>query len=508
MKKSILVGLAILFFSAFSFAQDLISEKTVQFSPEAKNDKLAHLQYDEINQTYELIYIIKAKTNAEIETYLIDKDFNLIKSDAFEIEFSKLTDRYSWWYYNGDVVTTQGISVDPKANLILKKREITGTYNWNDHKYVYKAKVMEKVKLRNEDGDRFYKISYYEDDITGGAYVLAGVKDNDDKDRQWTDIHLLKINKDIDVEKDFPFNFTNPQILMSSKVYTGNNGEITNWLFLFQNKDMSGKCTLINMSKDCEVIDNVEFKVKDATWTVEDISWHEKTGSICIYGPSGKGAFQVLKISDHKLAYNVITPITEFKDKFKRPLSQTKGDPYNGKKYFIDEADFLEDGSLIIMGQNWDYGGASNAISMIGGTGDVTPRFMDCFMFHYDPVGNLVSQYCYYTKDKGWSNDYPNSQLILPGKSGKYFYWIVMPVAQFGFSYHPTMISKIDAQKGIIEEFKEINDFPGQKGIFFHDYDFPWVDTGDGKIVFFGQLLNSQKSRKSNTVWFSKFLLE
>lgn len=490
-------------------AQDLIKEKVVTLSAKAQINKLAHLEFNQANQTYELFYVTKAKKDyAKIETYIVDKDFNLTNKDAAEINLKDLKGKYAWWKYNGETEIIQGLYIDPKDNLVVKKRQLTGKFNWITLSYIYKTKILQKVKIRNEEGEKYFLIKYFMDDKTGGAFVLAGVKDNSNKNRQWTDIHFMKINKDLDVEKNISLNLQNPIILMANQAQSGSEGELQNWLFLMQDKDKSGKSVFFNISSNCEVVDRIEFDVKDPTWAVEDIILDEKTASVCVFGPSGKGAFQNLKFADHKLVYNTITPFSEFKEKFRKPISQKKGDPYSGKAFFINGADFLEDGSLILMGQNWDLGGASNVMSMIGGSGDIKIRYMDSFLFQFDPTGNFIGQYCYYTKDKGWSNENPNSLSILPGKSGKYYYWLVMPVSQFGFTHHPTMISKIDKDKSIIEEFKVINDFKGEKGIFFHNYDYPWFDTGDGKIVFFGSVLGSSGSYKSNKVWFSEFRLE
>jgi|GEM_PF-1502319 len=490
-------------------AQDLVQEKIVTLSAKAQINKLAHLEFDQENKTYELFFVTKAKKDyAKLETYLIDKDFNLVKSDASEVMLKDLTGKYKWWKYTGETDVIEGLFIDPKDNLVLKKKQLTGEFNWLTLSYVYKTKVLQKVKMRNEEGEKYFLIKYYLDDKTGGAYVLAGVRDKSDKNRQWTDIHFLKINKDLDVEKKLSLDLKNPVNVMGNKVLEDSEGGLENWLFLMQDKDNSGKSLFLNISSDCQVVDRIEFEVRDPSWTVEDILYHAGSGAVCVFGPSGKGAFQNLKFADQKLVYNTITPFTEFKEKFRKPSSQKKGDPYSGKTFSIGGADFLDDGTLLIMGQNWDMGGASNVMSMVGGSGDISARYMDSFLFHFDPEGKFIGQYCYYTKDKGWSNDYPNSQLILRGTSGKHFYWLVMPVDQFGFTHHPSMICKIDKEQSTMEEFKIINDFGKEKGIFFHNYDYPWFDAGDGKIVFFGSVLGSPASYKTNKVWFSEFRLD
>ncbi len=513
-KPTVLLGflpalLLLFIFSVNAFSQDLVQEKIVTLSKKAQINKLAHIQFND-DQSFALYYVTKAKKDyAKIETYFVDRDFNLANSDVTEITFNDVKSKYPWWKYSGESVVIKGLYIEPKDNLIVKKRQLTGKFNWVTLSYMYKTKILQKVKIRNEEGDRYFLIKYFMDDKRGCAYVLAGVKDRSNKNSQWTDIHFMKINENIDIEKNIPLNLSFPVDLKASKAITDSEDGLANWLFLMQDKGQSGKSILFNFSGDCDIVDRIEFDVKDPSWKVEDLLMDNNTGAVCAFGPSGKGSFQNLKFAGHNLVYNTITPFSEFKEKFRKPPSQPKGDPYSGKTFFIDGATFLDDGSLVIMGQNWDLGGASNVLSAISGSPeDIKIRYMDSFLFQYNPAGDFIGQYCYYTKDKGWSNEHPNSQVILPGTSGKYYYWLVMPVAQFGFRHHPTMISKINKEGSSMEEFKVINDFKGEKGIFFHDYEHPWFKASDGSIIFFGSVLPAPTSYKTNKVWFSKFRLE
>jgi len=508
MKKTLLTLVVVLYLLPL-FSQDMELSKTVPLSKKAQINKLSHLEYDNNQKTFTLSYLTKVKkTFLAVETYLVDYNFNLLKSSADEYDINQAKEKLPWWNYKGDELTGFGISVDEKNNLILRRTDVFATYNWNSLRYKFTSKTKEKVKLRNDDGDKYYNHKYVINDDNLYAFILCGIKDSKDKDRQNKDLYILKINQDLDVEKKLPIKFDDSQRILASKSFWDKDGNLENWVFLLQSIDNESKITVLNISKDLELLDKIGTDIPKENWKVEDIVWHAKTNSLYFYGPSGKGSFQLLRVTNSKVDYITQTPFSEFKQKVKRPSSQTKGDPYSGKTYFIGGASVLDDGSLIIFGQNWDLGGASNVMSMMGGSGDVRTRYMDCFAFHFNNNGTLLGQYIYYTKDKGWSNEYPNDQSIIRGKAGNYFYWLIMPQSQFGFSHHPTMIAKINSSTAEIDEFKVINDFPKQKGIFFHEYDYPWFETGDGTIVFFGSVLQSPGSFKSTEVWFSRFRID
>jgi len=218
------------------------------------------------------------------------------------------------------------------------------------------------------------------------------------------------------------------------------------------------------------------------------------------YGPTTKSNFQILKVSDHKIAYLTETPYSEFTAKFVRPPSQKKGEPYGGKEYFISNHKLLSDGSIIISGQNWDKGGMMNTMSKMSGDG-TNVRYTDCFTLYFDPSGKVGGHYSYYTTNDKWmANDFPNIQYFFTGKTPGNIYWLVVPGQPFGFKYYPPLITKIDKNKGTIEDFKDINDFSGRKSKYLLDYNFPFIETEDGKIVFFG--------RSDDSIWFAKFRLD
>ena len=489
------------------FSQDLEAEKTFELSKESKRGALLKVDHDESNGNYTLVYSTKLnKKIAKFETYVFDKDFNLLKSDKTELEFQKAKEQFTWWNFNGDEYTGEGVFVDPKDNLVVRKKEITYVYDWNRYRYSYTNKTLGKVKLRNDDGDRYYNMKYYEDNA-GNAYVLCGIRDKDNKNRQYTDLHILKINKDMDVVKDLPIKFDFPQDDEFDQVITNDNGNFQSFMFIFSPRDagrnsdpVKTNFTYVSINDKDDLIDRIPFTSLSPKWDIDDAILDVHSDDAYFYGPTPKGAFQLLKVSNHMISYLTETPYSEFTAKFIRPPSQKRGEPYSGKKYFITDHKLLPDGSILICGQNWDKGGMANTMNKMNGEGTKI-RYTDCFTFYFDPTGKLGGQYSFYTTNSKWfANDYPNDQYFFNGKSSDNIYWLVVPGQPFGLKYYPPLISKINKTKGTIDEFKDINDFSGRKGHYILDYNFPYFDLGNGKLVFFG--------RSGNSIWFSRFRLD
>ncbi len=213
-----------------------------------------------------------------------------------------------------------------------------------------------------------------------------------------------------------------------------------------------------------------------------------------------KEYFILKKINKGNIEFEKKIPFSEFETKFKFPPSGEKGKPCNEKnnKYIISSHFITEDGNVFILGQNKDKGGALGvAQAMQKGKADT--KYRDCFIFHFDPSGNLVTQYSYDTK---WSaNTSPCEQYLIEGLTKNNLYWIVLPnyydeMFGTGFNYFKPDICKINLENNTMGDFLKGQEQFAIKEFKYLDKLYPFIVPEKGTIV----LLGKDKPNKSGKV--------
>jgi hypothetical protein len=479
------------------WAQELELQKSFALPEENKDRALLNVSYDSQQKTFTLSYVTKMSLKVlKLESFVFDYDFNLISQEKNEYEIEKAKTLFPWFRFRGEEIVREGVGVDESDDLVLRKLEITSKYKWLTNKYKVTSKTLDKVKLRNDDGKKYYNRKYYIDENEGNAFVLAGVVSKSDKASQYKDLHILKINKDIEVIKNLSLNYKASHYLDYSYVDTDDEDRFLGWNMIFSGSDEDGsgkssnKYTYLSVDKDLNIVDQITFEAPSGGFTIDNAYVNKDDQSVYFHGINPKGLFSLLRIADHKVTYATIATPGELEKKFQRPPSQKGGKPYKGDKFEINDCYSDQNGDFFICGQNWDKGGAMGKLGALQGGGSTT-RYTDCCLFQFDNQGKIQGQYSYDTK--WFVNTVPCDQYIYEGAGGNKKYWVVIPSDYLDwpwdcFIYYPLNVAAIDPQTGKIGDFLKIDNSKASdfKDLYL-DWNFPLIETEKGKLVLIGK---------------------
>jgi hypothetical protein len=485
------------------------------------------------------------------------------------ISIKDAINKYPWWDYRGDEYESTAIIADDKDDLVLKKKKFNYTYNWVYLTYDEKAAVLDKVKLRNDNGDRYFHFrNWTQNESEEFLYALCGVNDKSDELKYCKEFRLLKINKDLNVVKDLTIKFDYPQDIVYPRFVDdkteSRRGKFDKEILLvfapkyegskFSDPDKTN-FTYVGVNENLEVTDRIPFKSESTGWSIEDKIIDDQHNEVYFFGASLKGknkyfselkdnkkfdGFQVMKISDHKLAYLKEYSLDELSAKMVKSPSQKEATPYQGKKFIISAYSITSEGSLIIVGQNWGYP------STTGLTGRREVQYFDCFGLGFDKSGDLIAQYLYDMKSiMGLGRENSKFQFLFTGKDPGNVYWLLIernywswasyagmdlyderpskpvsmsdltidaetdiPFVTFPVRFKCDLVSsdfgKIDLKNGTMTNFANYQTNKEKKAYYYLCPKMPFILTDDHKLVLFG----SQSMKKGKTLWFGRINLE
>lgn len=511
-------------FLSFSWvqAQVLELEKTYEVTGKSKRGQLAKVDFDAATGVYTLTYVTKSNDKvAKFQIYTFDKDFNFLNMVEDEQEFEKAKSKYKWFSYKGDLYTVEGLFVEPNmiGTLVLKRKKISYKYDWLFLGYYKEVEILEKVKPKNEEGNKYFYLTHVEDERTGDVYILCGVKGKAVEMTQFKDLHLLKYNKDIDLIKDLPIKFDFPQSLafaryLDMKVEDDpDNPGVAGIVFMFApmggqgmgkmaDPDMNNY-TYVHVDKDLNLVDRISVKSYASFWKIDELI--KNNDDIYLYGPSAAGkekyfntltttskfkAVQLMKVSNHKVDFLTETKLEEFQAKLKTPPSQKKSPEYEGKKFQVGSYTIASSGDFFVMGQNFDPSSEGN-------------KYKDVLAFQFDTKGALKTQYGVDTKE---SNKYAKAagapQFLVESNDKKSLFWVLQEITGFAESKGKVLsyprIAKINIEQGTIGNFLDLG---GEE--YYLDPKYPCLQTSKGStVVFFGA------NKKGKKIWFARVKLE
>ncbi|MGN6646024.1 MAG: hypothetical protein ACTHJT_05800 [Cytophaga sp.] len=543
MKKSLL---ALLFTGLFTLqqvnGQQLAAEKTVDISGKANRGYIGNVERNDQTREVAVTYVTKS-TNSKVkfERYTFDYDLNLKSDVVDEIELTKAKEKYSWFKYKGEAYVVEGLTASPNltGTFVIKKKQVTYSWNWFLLKYKKTTKTLEKLKFEGENGKNMYYISHYENDSNGDIVALAGEKGNASKDPylHFQKHHIFRVNGSLQILSDITVDLGSPHKLLYSAPVTDEknpDAEQADWVVVlapmggaglgkFQAADPT-QYTVLRISPEGKIVSQSKFTTKAHTWTI--------TGSVIdgskiyLYGPGyakdvakkyydlayfpNEAAkftdFQLVRVNATGSDFVSVTSIEEFTAKARKPEDQKKLSVYNGKKVDIRDLTIGSEGQIYIIAQDFKTQQDGPLI------------YTDLYLFQFDQKGVLQNSFGIDDDSRkgaiigGGVADarfYPSSSTIFEGKDPSFIYWMqfvphstkcvsetsgTVKTTECRPLKYPRVI-KLDATKGSFVKIEQYGN-----GEYFLNEDFPLVYIeNNSKIIFIGET----KSEKG--LWVGKF---
>ncbi len=526
--------LAVTLFFGSGKAQTLSLEKTYEITGKANRGYLGNINIDEANNLVELTYVTKAtETKAKFETYQFDAKFNFVKLVSDEILFTDAAAKYHWFKYKGDNYDVEAVSVEGNlmGTLVLKRKLISYKWNWFWGGYDKYVKLLEKLKPKSDEGNKFFVYSKAENDVTGDVVVLVGEKAKIEKGSDpylyQKKFHFLRITKDLDIVQDSKFDFANPQVIVKSQLVDAANSDADdddasgkNMAIVFAPAGGAGftkvadanakNYSFVSCTPDGKIDVNMNFTSGMSVWGINGIVSIQ--GSYVIFGPS-KGDekyfnqvmvagidpetlkwdhFQIMKITNGATAWINAVSIDEFENKLQTPPSQKKSPAYKGKKFAFANVSYTTSGDIFIMGQNFSVK-------------DNIRKYEDPLMFQFDNGGRLKAQFGVHRDENNkYAEMAPCSMNLIEANDHKSAYWMIAEVkgirteTELGASKYKMLVypsvAKINVANATVGDFAEF----GQDTYYLNNrFMFLPIDQNNS-IVFFGETKNGK------TLWFGK----
>lgn len=525
--------LAVLIFAtAFIIrAQKVDFEKTYEVDAKAKRGYLDDVIVNQNDKTTCLSFVTRAtgnftgsKVKVKYQDYYFDADYNFKEVKEYEEDYKNKK-------FKGENYTIEGISVEPNlmGDIVLRKKKVDYTWSWLNRRYYKKVTLLDKVKPKDESGNKYTLVKKFENDETGEVIALVRARPTK-VGKTWSQPNmlehfLLKIDQNLNFEITDQATLTSFKTVTKAYIIPAENSEqaepgdedISNAdvCFIFASSKGGDKeaedphdYEIWRVSKLGKILGRTEnFKVKASAWNIEQLIAQD--GSIYLVGPANDGKFcsqitdpdntkwefyQLLKVKNDKVIYNTTTSMDDFEAKLKKPASQKKNPAYKGKRFDFNQANVTTDGSIFICGQNKTKEG----------------EYQDVLMFYFDNVGILKAQYGVRLEEvNDASKKNATTQYMNFTKDNAY--WTVCELMGFkeeaGKGERPKAliypnIAKINLATGEINDFVKIGSVK-DKPTYFLQNDFPFIpNPADGSQIYLG--LN----KKGNIFWFGKVAFE
>lgn len=530
-RKTALLLLAMVFVSAtVSLAQVSYMENEIahQISNKAEQGYLGDVTMDGDKKEITLSFVTATKAKKiKVEKYVFDYDLNFKTSEKEEYEYAKdVKAKYKWFKFrNEEVEKTIGVTAEPTmmGNLVFKRKEITSFWSWYYGGYRTETKVTDKLKPRNDEGNKYFYRGHFDNDETGELLALVSPKINGkDAYKMGMEFNVLKVDKDLNIVSKTDIKFDHPQFLIWKGVFdnTGDFAAVfapTAGMGIKEESDKPTEYTYVKINPQGEVVERVPFETKATRWMIGGA--FEKDGVTTIYGagfnigkpkdayadfknyaPVYKGFdnMQVVGIKGGKLQYVSAPNLNEIASKTVAPSGQKKAKEYDGGRIRVTGVQTAPNGDVLIMAQMANY----NAVSQM-------MVYKDFMVFHFSGSGELKKMYSIDTPAKGGiynTTDAVSSPATRPSESeifisedGKTALWttaLVTKVDKSTVTYYflnektttwtpreQLIVGTIDLASANMTEIQTVGDGTKGKKDFFLRKDIRYVPFGDGKRV-------------------------
>jgi hypothetical protein len=529
-KPALLLLAVMLAFATVSLAQVSYMENEVahQISNKAEQGYLGDVNMDADKKEITLSFVTATKAKKiKVEKYLFDYDLNFKNSEKEEYDYAKdVKSKYKWFKFrNEEVEKTIGVTAEPTmmGNLVFKRKEITSFWSWYYGGYRTEVKVTDKLKPRNDEGNKYYYRGHFDNDETGELLALVSPKINGkDFYKMHMEYNVLKVDKDLNILSKVDIVFENPQYLIWKGVFdnTGDFAAIfapTAGMGMKNESEKPTEYTYVRINPKGEVVERIPFETKATRWMIGGV--YDKDGITTIYGagfnigkpkdayadfknyaPVYKGFdnMQVVSIKGGKIQYVSAPKLDEIASKTVAPSGQKKAKEYDGGRIRVTGIQTAPNGDVLIMAQMVNY----NPVSQL-------MVYKDFMVFHFAGNGELKKTYSIDTPAKGGiynTTDPLSSPATRPSESeifisedGKTALWttaLVTKVDKSTVTYYflnektttwtpreQLLVSTIDLSSASMTEVQTVGDGTKGKKDFFLRKDIRFVPFSDGKRV-------------------------
>ena len=542
----------------------------VEYNPEDKTTSLQYIAnwpgytvFDKFIFNEQLEYV---KTETKKYTFIdMLKDYFKTQYSWFGFNGEDYTKESVWVYRNF------------KQEIIAKKVTYNYKWNWLMMGYSKTMKFAEKVVIKGLEGGRLFLYDRIDNSNTGDVIAITGLRRaKGDKDKtkvfqQARKFQFIKIKSDFTSEIletiYFPHNMgisfiktiTNKEIIVDESgseldVSMGGsaagdlgNGDIA--IVFSPIKSMlgskfvdpnPGNHVMVIVGGDGKIKSKVPLNSPTSGWVIEDFIMSDDGKDVYFYGPAKDGAyvnkvqpvnsavsqgqsevkdikyknFQLMKLTDNKLAWIKTTDIKEFSAKAVNPPSQKKSPDYTGKNFEKSLSIVTPAGEVIIAGQKYTTKRIPDPNSNVeGATMKVKDAYKHLVMFHFGIKGDLKAQYgVVRDKNNKWAKRSLTPQYAYCNEDASKLYWVYGEIKGLrrGFSvggmglskkkllFYPT-VGEIDLVKSELSEFESFGAID-DKQVYFTNPNFPQLLSPDKKnITFIGE------DKPGEVIWLGRF---
>ncbi|MES2567518.1 MAG: hypothetical protein V4565_11660 [Bacteroidota bacterium] len=308
MKQSkLLFFLCLYFISTLTFkAQVPIVEKTYEISKGARKGNLKGVVVNQEKETFDMVYMYNTGKRGTIgqEIYSYDKDLNLVDTRKEETPVEKIKyEFYSGW--KGETYTTNFLSASYAFNgiqpgLVFRKKQINAWYNDCLDHYEQQIKVLESVKPKTDEGNKYGYTAGIELKRDSCVLVLACRPEKKTLNAyRFFDVLKCDNNVNITVTESIELPYAN-QAIFSQQLEDDETDIISNedqprdWIIVFapmetgkyfiQYQDKPTNFTYLRITAKGKLVEKVNFSSPSNGWRITGA--YEKDGSVFLYGPS------------------------------------------------------------------------------------------------------------------------------------------------------------------------------------------------------------------------------
>lgn len=302
MKKTLTSLFVVAMAGIISAQQMPLLEKSHDISRKSRKGYLGEITTNTEKNTFDMVFFLQGggKNTLKTETYSFDKELNLTNTVKEDIELDRARKKYKKLTFRGDelLYNMTTASANLRGDLVLRKKEIRQNFNWWKGRYETYAKVLEKVKAKDEDGNKLgFLGGHYQNLITQKLILVAGDKTKENFSVfGMKDFDILSFDGDLKVEKKgviklsgFKIPIYSSSLIDDQEVDLPSEDFPRDWILVFAPVDGKTEVaptnyTYCRLSSDGVIKEQIDFDAPTNGWRLLKIL--EKDGVVTLLGSS------------------------------------------------------------------------------------------------------------------------------------------------------------------------------------------------------------------------------